>query len=105
MHAASYELHKIDPENAKRFFHGFTTGEDLPAGHPVLALRNRFTRMEEHERWRSGPTLGHILTAWNLFIANEKVTRLPFYIGKSKFPEIEKPLPIPESSRSSARVQ
>jgi hypothetical protein len=104
MHAASYRLHQIDPEKAKEFFECFTTGASMPPGHPVLALRKKFTGMDKNERWRSGPTLAYILDAWNLFVAGEKVTRLPFRMGQP-FPEVSLPLPLPASSRSSAKIQ
>jgi hypothetical protein len=103
MHAASYRLHQIDPEMAKKFFHCFTTEEDMTAGHPVLALRKRFRDMKENERLRSGPTLALILNAWELFVTHQKVARLPFRMGQP-FPEIAIPLPVPASSKQS-RIQ
>jgi hypothetical protein len=106
MHAASYRLHQIDPETAQKFFHCFVSGADMPAGHPVLVLRGVFQNMDKDMRWRSGPTLAHVITAWNLFVAKSKVAagRWPFRMGQSSFPEIAVPLPVPESSRSGKGV-
>jgi hypothetical protein len=104
MHAASYRLHQIDPELAAKFFERFREGTGLEKGDPVYALRKRFTEMEKEQRWRSGPTLAHILAAWNLFVNHEKCAVLPFRIGQA-FPKVAVPLPVPESSRSSHKVQ
>jgi hypothetical protein len=104
MHAASYRLHQIDPDKAKKFFERFREGTGLEIGDPVHALRKKFMSMEEDARWRSGPTLAHILAAWNLFVSREKCINLPFKMGQP-FPKVSVPvLPPPPSPRSSSRV-
>jgi hypothetical protein len=105
MHAASYRLHQIDYEKAMKFFEQFREGIGLSKGDPVLALRQKFMNMEKDQRWRSGPTLAHILAAWNAFVSGEKCGGggLPFRIGQA-FPKMAVPLPLPESPRPSSRV-
>lgn len=104
MHAASYRLAQIDPAMAGKFFHRFVEQEDMTKGDPVLALRKKFQGMDDDVRWRSGPTLAHILAAWNLFVHHEKCAILPFRMGQA-FPKAAVPLPVPDSSRATARVQ
>jgi hypothetical protein len=103
MHAASYRLHQIDPDMAEKFFERFREGTNLEIGDPVHALRKKFMNMEDGMRFRSGPTLAHILTAWNLFVAKEKCIVLPFRMGQA-FPKVSLPLPLPASSRASSKV-
>lgn len=65
------------PNQADRFWDTLTTGEDLAAGDPILALRNKLLhRVSTGARWTAGEELYYMIRAWNAHIGDERLTRL-----------------------------
>lgn len=65
---AYYMTCKLDPEGAPWFFARFKDGAELPAGHPILALRTRFQN-DNFNKKAAYPhqQLGCIFRAWNAY--------------------------------------
>lgn len=66
---------RIDPDATALFMAQLETGADLEAGHPVLALRNRFTQDRVQQRaipFHVG--VGCCIRAWNATRAGEPLT-------------------------------
>jgi hypothetical protein len=84
-------LHGADGIAAEVFLGRAVDGADLPAGHPVLALRNRMAnakvtgeRLTEHEQ------LAMFCLAWNAFREDRRLSRLQLPAGglnAKNFPE------------------
>jgi len=55
-------------KKAETFVIGFITGNDLPVGSPIAALRNRLGTTTQLEKWKR---MSLITYAWNLHVGNE----------------------------------
>lgn len=88
-------LRDVDYDDAEHFYQRLQDGAGLPAGSPILALRNRLIEM-----YREGRDRGHrpsyelgialIFKAWNAYRDGREITRLYFKPGGANpesFPE------------------
>jgi len=84
-------FHGSDHLAAEVFLEKVLTGEDMTAGHPALALRNRIWRAREAgERLNQYQQLAYMILAWNAFKEDRplKVLQLPKKgIGPKNYPE------------------
>ena len=82
-----YLLSDKCPEESNAFFEGLATGANLPAGSPILTLREKLTatRNGRLESYKPDIKLYLISRAWNLFIEGKeaKVMMLP-RVGKER---------------------
>lgn len=70
-------FHGSDHLAAEVFLKGAVTGEDLSAGDPALAFRNRMlTAKGNDERMGQWEQLGYLIMAWNAFRDERTLTRL-----------------------------
>jgi hypothetical protein len=70
-------LHGSDHVAAEVFLEKVMTGEDLTAGHPALAFRNRIWKAREGgERLSQYEQLGYLIMAWNAFKDDRKLAML-----------------------------
>lgn len=74
---AYYLCAKVAPDEAPEFFERLRDGANIPAGSPILALRNRLTK-ERIERRNNLPyyQLGLIIKAWNHYRNNKSIDKL-----------------------------
>lgn len=95
MNFTYWVLREIDYDDADHFMHRLQDGAGLPAGSPILALRNRLIDM-----YREGRDRGHrpsyelgialIFKAWNAYRDGREINRLYFKPGGAN------PEPFPE---------
>lgn len=70
---------RANTDKSNEFFGGLMSGQDLPAGSPVLALRARLLQARMgNRRYRLAPrdTMGLVIRAWNAFIAGEDMDKI-----------------------------
>jgi hypothetical protein len=83
--AVCYLAARRYPDKAKEFLASFMLGENLQAGSPLLALRNRFGT---EKKLGTVERTALIIQAWNAFIENRKLARMVMFTG-DKFPVIK----------------
>ena len=70
-------FHGSDHLSAEVFLEKVMTGEDLTAGDPALAFRNRIWKARENgERLNQYEQLGYLIMAWNAFQEGRKLAKL-----------------------------
>jgi hypothetical protein len=74
-------------DNVTAFFHGLTSGENLPAESPILYARNRL--LAEKSRLKVGERAELIFRAWNSYCRGESPRTIPLQGGE--FPMVESP--------------
>ncbi|MBI1202642.1 MAG: hypothetical protein GC182_09045 [Rhodopseudomonas sp.] len=74
-------------DKADEFLDGFGTGENLRAGSPILALRNR---IGTEKRMRREQRFALFVSAWNAFVGGRELTKvqLPRADRETRFPVI-----------------
>jgi len=88
-----YAFSKIDKIAADEFFYLLEKGSDLPAGDPILLLRNYLT-IREHVtikgikggNYRSAYVIALIVKSWNLKREDRKIKQLTFKLGTDNYP-------------------
>jgi hypothetical protein len=82
---------ELDETAATEFLTGVVTGENLAAGDPALAFRNRIWKAREAgEKLASDEQLAYLILAWNAFREDRTLTRLRLPSGAltaKNFPE------------------
>jgi len=78
------EAHEINPTKARDFALGVAVGEGLPAGSPMLVLRNRMIALRGDAHKMLGyEKLALTIKAWNAFVAGKKISLLKWTSVKS----------------------
>lgn len=80
--ASVWIIRQIDAEAADEFFCRLADGIGLPAGSPILALRNRLRQIKKN-RTRVEPEvfLSLVIRAWNAWRAGRSLSNLPTHTG------------------------
>lgn len=90
-----YVMSQIDSEKATVFFDGLATGQGLPAGSPILVLRNKLLTPKTQRSSTTRSTVAALtIKAWNAWIKGDRIYMLRWTgIGKNaeSFPKIEAP--------------
>jgi hypothetical protein len=70
-------FHGTDHLAAEVFLEKVLSGEDMKAGHPALAFRNRIWQARENgQRLNQTEQLGYLILAWNAFKEDRPIARL-----------------------------
>jgi hypothetical protein len=90
--AAYAEFRKLSAEDATEFFDMWDTGANLGHGHPVLALREKLSRIRrEGIKTPDKDYLGYMILAWNAYREGKPLLRFRRSAGsvwtKETFPE------------------
>jgi hypothetical protein len=104
MGAFAYRLLVIDPGQASVFGDGIRTGAELPAGSPILTLRNRMASGTANQ---DRPLqLAIMIKGWNAWVLGEAPTKLIWFRGGAqaqRFPQLlgleGNPYPFPETTQ------
>lgn len=89
------KFNEAGPYYSDDFLNYLASGQDLPAGHPILTLRNALQRI--HDSIHGKPNYIFIaaitIKTWNAYINGKSMKQLKFRLGGAKetFPTIEKP--------------
>jgi hypothetical protein len=107
--ASSVILTQIDPEHHKKFFTSLIEGIGInDSREPVAVLRSALIKAHQTRTdgggWRCGETMLRVFKAWNHSMRKEGFNG-PLYRKGEPFQDPLTSLPIPESTRSSRRVQ
>lgn len=89
--AVAFLLLRSDEEAASSFLTLLTTGENLPAGSPILALRSwalqSIAAKRRRETWE---IVGASIKAWNAWLQGDEIKLLKF-LPSEDFPEVATP--------------
>jgi hypothetical protein len=81
-YAVALRLYEIDVEDAAQFFELLSTGAGLAKDSPILALRNRFTRISIDRTFLpTRDVIAYYIRAWNGFRTNESMAKLQRPVG------------------------
>ena len=69
------------PEESDEFFNGLSTGEDLKAGNPILALHRRLCSLAAHKATRpyQRDLLALYVKAWNAYVEGRPISKLSYF--------------------------
>lgn len=81
--ACWYMFEQIDPDDCARFFGQLSTGQELPSGSPVLALRQVLTRNSNATVSRGSIVIhAWIIKAWNFFRSGQSVAMISWRVSE-----------------------
>lgn len=90
---AYYLFSAVDHQMAHAFFDSYVSGVNLTAGHPILALRNRMTRLGRDERLLATEQLALYVRSWNAYRENRSLEKVSITSGGRKLINTNFPQP------------